>query len=67
MYVNREAIESFMGNNYGGEMGHLAVKAIVTPLLITPEGTTGSILYVDKIVNISERKLHWFVQPRFSY
>ena len=48
-------------------MGHMSVKAIVTPLLKTPEGTTGAMLYVDRLVNISQHKIHWFAQPKFAY
>ena len=60
IFVNKEAIESYTGNQYGGRNGALNVKAMTMPLLMTTEGTQGAILYNEKLINIMINKIHWF-------
>lgn len=67
VFVNKEAIESYTGNQYGGRNGLLNIKALTMPLLTTTEGIQGAMLYNDKLINIIQTKIHWFQQPKFAY
>ena len=58
--ITKEAMSSYLDNNYGGKFGNTDIKALTTPLLFSKEGVIGSFFFTEKLITVEQSLIQWF-------